>query len=88
MPFIMKAGKALNDTKAEIRVQLKPTPHFLFEADADPQTMRNEVVFKVQARGLLVQWTHAVPVGRPLNPHCMSLAVVLPKHVEAFGTVL
>lgn len=41
MPFVLKAGKALDDRKAEIRVQLRPTPHFVF--GGDPETARNEV---------------------------------------------
>lgn len=46
MPFILRAGKALNERKAEIRVQLRSTPHFVFEGDRE--TMRNEVVVRLQ----------------------------------------
>ena len=41
MPFVLKAGKALNDKKAEIRIQLRPTPHYVF--GGEPEAMRNEV---------------------------------------------
>lgn len=41
MPFVLKAGKALNERKAEIRVQLRATPHFVF--GGEPESMRNEV---------------------------------------------
>ena len=40
MPFILKAGKALNERKAEIRIQLRPTAHFIF--GGDPDASRNE----------------------------------------------
>ena len=40
VPFVLKAGKALNDRKAEIRVQLRATPHFVF--GGDPEAQRNE----------------------------------------------
>lgn len=41
VPFVLKAGKALNERKAEIRVQLRATPHFVF--NGEPESMRNEV---------------------------------------------
>jgi hypothetical protein len=41
VPFVLKAGKALNDKKAEIRIQLRPTPHYVF--GGEPEAMRNEV---------------------------------------------
>lgn len=47
VPFVLKAGKALNDRKAEIRIQLKSTPHFIFGA-GDPEAMRNELVIRLQ----------------------------------------
>ena len=45
VPFILKAGKALDERKAEIRVQLRATPHNLFAGGGapDPEQMRNEV---------------------------------------------
>ena len=45
VPFILKAGKALDERKAEIRVQLRATPHNLFVGGGgpDPEQMRNEV---------------------------------------------
>ncbi|KAL4419711.1 hypothetical protein ABPG75_006809 [Micractinium tetrahymenae] len=46
VPFVLKAGKALNDRKAEIRVQLRPTPHFVF--GGNPERMRNELVVRLQ----------------------------------------
>lgn len=48
VPFILRAGKALNDRKAEIRIQMRSTPHFIFGADSDPEQMRNELVIRLQ----------------------------------------
>ena len=42
VPFIMKAGKALDDKKVEIRVQFRPVPALLFPHDEN--TTRNELV--------------------------------------------
>jgi glucose-6-phosphate 1-dehydrogenase len=47
VPFVMKAGKALNERKAEIRIQFKDAPAsgFMF----DGQTCaRNELVLRLQ----------------------------------------
>ncbi|EFN53828.1 hypothetical protein CHLNCDRAFT_36395 [Chlorella variabilis] len=46
VPFVLKAGKALNERKAEIRVQLRSTPHFVF--NGEPEAMRNELVVRLQ----------------------------------------
>lgn len=43
VPFILKAGKALNDSKVEIRIQLRPVARGIFH-DITP----NEVVLRVQ----------------------------------------
>jgi len=46
VPFIMKAGKALNERKAEMRIQFKDAPasEFLF----DKKCPRNELVMRLQ----------------------------------------
>ena len=46
VPFVIKAGKALDGRKAEIRLQLRATPHWLF--GGDPESMRNELVVRLQ----------------------------------------
>jgi len=43
VPFILKCGKALNDRKAEIRVQFKNTPNRIFH-----HAPRDELVIRVQ----------------------------------------
>jgi len=47
VPFIMKAGKALNARKAEVRIQFKDAPAaaFMFDGQACP---RNELVISLQ----------------------------------------
>ncbi|CAD7703420.1 unnamed protein product [Ostreobium quekettii] len=44
VPFVLKAGKALNERKAEVRIQLKPTPASLYLSEG----MRNEFVMRLQ----------------------------------------
>ncbi|PSC70121.1 glucose-6-phosphate 1-cytoplasmic isoform [Micractinium conductrix] len=46
VPFVLKAGKALNDKKAEIRVQMRATPHYIFPGQ--PEATRNELVVRLQ----------------------------------------
>jgi glucose-6-phosphate 1-dehydrogenase len=46
VPFVIRAGKALNERKTEIRLQLHATPKFIFHGHADE--MRNEVVIRLQ----------------------------------------
>ena len=43
MPFILKAGKALNERKVEIRVQMRPTVANLWQEE-NPESLRNELV--------------------------------------------
>jgi len=47
VPFIMKAGKALNDRKAEIRIQFKETPA-LAMMFPNQEFARNELVMRIQ----------------------------------------
>jgi len=44
VPIIMKAGKALNESKVEIRVQFKDVPGNIF----NPRPVRNELVIRIQ----------------------------------------
>jgi glucose-6-phosphate 1-dehydrogenase len=50
VPVIIRAGKALNERKTEIRLQLNATPHFIFNKDGgtDASQMRNEIVIRLQ----------------------------------------
>ncbi|XP_022110723.1 glucose-6-phosphate 1-dehydrogenase-like isoform X2 [Acanthaster planci] len=44
VPFILKCGKALNERKAEVRIQFKDVPGDIFSGDCK----RNELVIRVQ----------------------------------------
>ncbi|XP_063529146.1 glucose-6-phosphate 1-dehydrogenase [Cydia strobilella] len=44
VPFILRSGKALNERKAEVRIQFKDVPGDIF----DGATKRNELVIRVQ----------------------------------------
>ncbi|RXG73159.1 hypothetical protein Avbf_02573, partial [Armadillidium vulgare] len=44
VPFILRCGKALNERKAEVRVQYRDVPGDIFHG----QTKRNELVIRVQ----------------------------------------
>ncbi|CAG4968402.1 glucose-6-phosphate 1-dehydrogenase [Colias croceus] len=44
VPFILRCGKALNERKAEVRIQYKDVPGDIFEG----HTKRNELVIRVQ----------------------------------------
>ena len=45
VPFILKAGKALNERKVEIRIQFRP-PAAELTSDLNP--LRNELVIRLQ----------------------------------------
>ena len=44
MPFIMKAGKALGERKAEVRIQFRASSHLLHGKATEG--MRNELVVR------------------------------------------
>ncbi len=45
VPFILRSGKALNERKAEVRIQYRDVPGDIFGSEA---TVRNELVLRVQ----------------------------------------
>ncbi|VDN96438.1 unnamed protein product [Rodentolepis nana] len=50
VPFILRAGKALNDRKAEVRIQFKDLAFDIFDRpnQGDTPVVRNELVIRVQ----------------------------------------
>ncbi len=50
VPFIVRAGKALNERKAEVRIQYRDVPGNIFAEDGNPGAgpVRNELVLRVQ----------------------------------------
>ncbi len=76
VPFVLKAGKALDDRKAEIRVQLRPTPHFVF--GGDPETARNEV--RNSTGGWLLVASAAAAAQLSLCSQAPALGVALHRY--------
>ncbi|CAM9437979.1 unnamed protein product [Ectocarpus sp. 4 AP-2014] len=68
VPFIFKAGKALNETKAEVRVQFKDVPSgsFLFD---DKPLPRNELVMKLKQESIYFKTNVKAPglANRPIQ---------------------
>jgi glucose-6-phosphate 1-dehydrogenase len=77
VPFILKAGKALDERKAEIRIQLRSTPHFVFEAD--PEEMRNEIVVRLQPNEAIYAKLIVKSPGLDTHPVISDLDLTL-KH--------
>ncbi len=62
VPFILKAGKALDDRKAEIRVQFKPPPGGTYMFDGRP-TPPNELVIRLQPKEAIYLKTNVKAPG-------------------------
>jgi glucose-6-phosphate 1-dehydrogenase len=62
VPFILKAGKALDDRKAEIRVQFKPPPAGTYMFDGRP-TPPNELVIRLQPKEAIYLKTNVKAPG-------------------------
>ncbi|KAL7563073.1 hypothetical protein ACA910_022566 [Epithemia clementina (nom. ined.)] len=74
VPFIMKAGKALNERKAEMRIQFKDAPaaDFLF---AGTPTPRNELVLRMQPNEAVYMKTNVKSPGFTAKPIQSELEV-------------
>jgi glucose-6-phosphate 1-dehydrogenase len=66
VPFILKAGKALDERKAEVRIQFKdaPTSSFLFEG----LCQRNELVIQIQPNEAIYMKTNVKSPGYSSAP--------------------
>ena len=67
VPFIMKAGKALDNRKAEIRIQFKEAAasHFLFDGGFCPS---NELVIRLQPNEAIYLKTNIKAPGLAMDP--------------------
>ena len=77
VPFIMKAGKALNERKAEVRIQFKPAPgasHMFPNIDIP----RNELVLRLQPQEAMYMKTNVKSPG--LNTVAVSSELDLTYH--------
>eukprot|EP01135_Chromosphaera_perkinsii_P003170 Nk52_evm59s236 gene=Nk52_evmTU59s236 len=64
VPFILKCGKALNERKAEVRIQFKDVPGTIF-----PELARNELVIRVQPDESVYLKMMVKKPGLTTNPH-------------------
>ena len=71
VPFIIRAGKALNERKTEIRLQLHATPKFIFPGHAEE--MRNEVVVRLQPDEAIYMKLMVKKPGLELSPSISEL---------------
>lgn len=65
VPFVLKCGKALNERKAEVRIQFKDVPGDIFEG----KTMRNELVIRVQPNEAVYCKLMSKEPGISFEPH-------------------
>jgi len=74
VPFILKAGKALDERKAEMRIQFKDAPaaRFLFAGQACP---RNELVLRLQPHEAVYMKTNVKSPGFAAKPIQSELEV-------------
>ncbi|KDN41665.1 putative ZWF1-glucose-6-phosphate dehydrogenase [Tilletiaria anomala UBC 951] len=77
VPFVLKAGKALDEAKVEIRVQYKDAPGDLFGSDASssssndksrPALIRNELVLRIQPNEAVYFKMNAKAPGLAFEP--------------------
>ncbi|GAX27787.1 glucose-6-phosphate 1-dehydrogenase [Fistulifera solaris] len=82
VPIIMKAGKALNEGKAEMRIQFKDAPagQFIFQGQACP---RNELVMRMQPKEAIYMKTNVKSPGFTSTPIQSELEVNYDSRFEA-----
>lgn len=73
VPFILKAGKALDERKAEVRIQFKDAPaaEFMFDSPCP----RNELVIRLQPREAIYMKTNVKTPGFSSQPIQSELEV-------------
>ncbi len=71
VPFILKAGKALDEGKVEIRVQYKDAGHSIFSGSAPLQ--RNELVMRIQPNEAVYMKVNAKTPGLAFEPIAADL---------------
>ena len=81
VPFVIKAGKALNERAALVRIQFRPPPRPLVDR-ALADRMRNELVVRLQPREAIYM---KVAVKRPgLDPHAAMAELDL-DYADRYG---
>lgn len=78
VPFIMKSGKALNERKAEVRIQFKDVPGDIFEGLCS----RNELVIRVQPSEAIYMKVSTKKPGMNFNPQQTELDLTYNKRYD------
>jgi len=77
VPFILKCGKALNERKAEVRLQFNDVPGQLFEESA-----RNELVIRIQPNESTYMKIQVKPPGMALGTQQTELDLHYPSRFQ------
>ena len=78
VPFILKSGKALNERKAEVRVQFKDVPGDIF----DNACSRNELVIRVQPNEAIYMKIFTKKPGMNFTPEATELDLTYKTRYE------
>lgn len=78
MPFIIKSGKALNERKAEVRIQFKDVAGDIF----DNTCSRNELVIRVQPNEAIYMKISTKKPGMNFLPDQTELDLTYNKRYE------
>ena len=79
VPFIIKSGKALNERKAEIRIQFKDVPGDIFDGVCN----RNELVIRVQPDEAIYFKFNTKKPGMNYSPEETELDLTYKNRYEA-----
>jgi glucose-6-phosphate 1-dehydrogenase len=78
VPFILKSGKALDERKAEVRIQFKDVPGDIF----DDACSRNELVIRVQPNEAIYMKISTKKPGMNFIPEQTELDLTYNKRYE------
>lgn len=86
VPIILKAGKALNERKAEMRIQFKDAPAGKFMFDTDTPPPRNELVIRLQPKEAIYMKTNIKAPGFATHPIQSELEVNYDSRFQNFSS--
>eukprot|EP00816_Leptocylindrus_hargravesii_P006938 CAMPEP_0196818024 /NCGR_PEP_ID=MMETSP1362-20130617/63675_1 /TAXON_ID=163516 /ORGANISM="Leptocylindrus danicus, Strain CCMP1856" /LENGTH=524 /DNA_ID=CAMNT_0042195933 /DNA_START=105 /DNA_END=1679 /DNA_ORIENTATION=- len=86
VPIILKAGKALNERKAEMRIQFKDAPAGTFLFDTDTPPPRNELVIRLQPKEAIYMKTNVKAPGFATHPIQTELEVNYDSRFKNFSS--
>lgn len=82
VPFIMRCGKALNERKAEVRLQFRDVPGDIFQG----QSKRNELVIRVQPNEAVYTKMMTKKPGMFFNPEESELDLTYGNRYKVSAT--